>query len=291
MKHAVLITAFNNFTNLNRLIKLLDDDRMVIFLHVDAQVSIPDNLYSPKHASLYLLPQHYMYWASVHTIEVTLHLLSTAINYDWEYCHYITENDLPLKSVSQIDKIFNQHQGLEFVDFSPENYEFAKYKCEVFHLFTQFRRYRTSKFLKYLNHSFARLQWIVGIRRFKKNYKHGSMYFSISREFASYLVAQKDVVLNEYTHTLAADEVWLQTVCETSPFKQRVANYEQQYAGNLRFIDWTRRNSSSPHTFQSDDYTQLIHLIEKTDLCFARKFDNRSDIAEKIYLYLLSKPD
>ena len=286
MNHAFFITAYKSFANLNRLLELLDNAKSTIFLHIDAQIQIPENLYTPNYAQLHILPQQYMYWASPREVKVILDMMDYALSYPWEYCHYITENDLPLKSVDEIDTIFTKENGKQFIDYSPENYEFAQYKCNTFHLFTNLRNYRSTKLIRYSSLMFAKFQYKVGFRRCNKYFLHGSAYFSITRSFATHLVSLKSSILRDYHFTLCAIEVWLQTLCFNSPFQSSIANFEKLHIGNLRYIDWTRRNGNSPYTFQCSDYHSLIDLVENSDLCFARKFDENSEVASKLFLYL-----
>lgn len=286
MRHAFLITAYNNFDNLNRLLELLDDTRNVIFLHIDSKAETPAGIRETTKAKLIRVPSMNIRWGHVSQIECTLHLLCCALQQDWDYCHCITESDMPLKTMDEMDQIFTNAKDLEFVDFAPGNYEFARYKCDVYHLFAGFNTYRTSKLLKCLNHSLAKLQWHLGIRRNRKDYRHGSAYFSITQAFARYLCARRDDVLREYRYTIGADEVWLQTLCAASPFITKVANFEEEHTGNLRYIDWSRRVGNSPHTFTVEDLDDLISKVNDTPLCFARKFSADSPAAKKLAEYL-----
>lgn len=291
MRHAFLITAYNNIENLNLLLELLDDSRSQIFLHVDAKAApLPQGaVYTPRHARLFDVPSMDVRWGDVTQIQCTLRLLGRALQEEWDYCHYITESDMPLKTVEQMDRFFTAHAGKEFVDFAPENYAFAHYKCGVYHLFPQFAAYRRSKLLKALNHGLARAQWKLGLRRAEVDYRHGSAYFSVSREFAAYVYGQRERVCRQYRYSVGGDEVWLQTLCQASVFLERVENYERQYLGNLRYIDWSRREGNSPHTFTEEDFDDLKEKADASDLCFARKFPAESPVARRLHSYLLTK--
>lgn len=215
MQHAFLITAYNNFKNLNRLLELLDDSRSEIFLHIDKKVGPLDErtLYPLRKANLHIVPPMDVRWGDVRQIQCTLQLIHYALDYSWEYCHYITESDMPLKTMDELDSVFSAHPGSEYIDFAPENYEFAHYKCNVFHLFPRFTKYRCSVVLKTLNHALAKMQWRLGIRRRNMAYKHGSAYFSITRAFATYIDGYSKEICKTYSNTLGGDEVWLQTLC------------------------------------------------------------------------------
>lgn len=295
MIHAYLITAYNNFKVLSLLLKLLDNENNIIFLHIDKKVSFNKEIFQKEisltKASLYFVPRYSLTWADVSEIHCILNSMEYMLHYKWDYMHYITESDLPLKTQQEIHSYFEKNKGFEFIDFAPENYKLANYKCQVFHPFVKFTKYRTNKFLKFLNHGFAHFQQLLGVKRSHLTFKHGSGYFSITRSFAKYAVSKKDIFYKQYKNTLCCLEVYLQTLCYYSPYRKKIKYFEQTYLGNLRYIDWSRRDGSSPYTFQSSDYFDLIDKAEHSELCFARKFNQNSDftIAEKLYTYIDKK--
>lgn len=287
-----MITAYNNPKNLDRLLSLLDDDRNEIFLHYDIKAGeeAKKAVRAMKHARLHMVPSMNVKWGDVSQIECTLRAMHAALKWDWDYIHYVTESDMLLKTMDEVDSIFAQSSGMEFVDFEPGNYEFAQYKCQVHHLFTPYNSYRKSALLKALNHGFAKLQWKLGVRRHSVDYKHGSAYFSITKSFAAYIDSRAAEILKHYRHTIGADEVWLQTLCAQSPFLEKVKYYETKgFMGNLRYIDWKRRNGSSPYTFRDTDWEELKGIADNTQLCIARKFSNDSPVAESLKDYLTRK--
>lgn len=289
MRHAFLITAYNNFENLNRLLEILDDPRSEIFLHIDSKAdkSAEDMVRPMQAATLHMVPSMNVRWGHVSLIECTMGLIRYALDYQWDYCHYLTESDMPLKTMDGLDEIFQKYAGWEFVDFFPGAYEDAKYKCEAYHWFVGFNGYRTSRLLKAANHALVRLQLGLGMRRKQGKCYHGSAYFSITREFARYCAERTEDVCKKYRFALAADEVWLQTLCAQSPYLEKVRFFEtEEIMGNLRLIDWKRRNGSSPYTFQEADWAEIKNAADHTELCFVRKFTRDSTVGERLRIYL-----
>lgn len=291
MKHIYLITAFNNLEPLKRTLALLDRENNTFLLHIDVKAG---DLYSEltpfvRRGKLICMPQVSLSWAGDSLIKYKLYMMEYALNFEWDYCHYISDSDMPLKTAEQIDAYFEKWKGYEFVDFAPENYDFAHYKCDYYHFFTDLPAYRTSKIIKGCNHLLARTQKFLHLRRRKIELRHGSAFFSISREFTQYIVAQKDQICHDYRFTLVGEEVWLQTVCYHSPFIDKVRNYEKEYIGNVRYIDWKRRNGNSPYTFTESDFDELVDWIENSECCFARKINGKDDLSERIYRYLYEK--
>ena len=50
--------------------------------------------------------------------------------------------------------------------------------------------------------------------------------------------------------------------------------------GNSRYIVWDRKrkNHNSPYTFTVKDFEELKRVGETTELCFARKFEEKEDM-------------
>lgn len=115
---------------------------------------------------------------------------------------------------------------------------------------------------------------------------HGSALTSLSHECVMYILSKREEIKKRFNYTLAADEVFLQTMIANSPFRKTVYKFGKSMNASVRMIDWDRRDGNSPHTFSMNDYEKLISADE--DLCFARKFSEAVDfmVVEKLYNYL-----
>lgn len=281
MKHAFVILAHDKFSTLEHLLRLLDDSRNRIYLHVDAKAADFEEARFQavlREASLHLVPRIPVHWAGRSQIDAVLVALEHALKDDFDYFHLLTGADLPIKSPSEIDEFFERNVGDEFIDFAPENYNFATYKAAYLHFFTNNRYYRTKRSVKYLNHGLAKIQQHLRMRRTRsRRFYHGSAYFSISREFAEYVHTKACEIRADYKWTLAADEVFIQTLIMESPFRERVHTFEEKHFGNARWIDRDRGRGNSPYTFRIEDLQAL--LSAPAGLLFARKFDEDVDSA------------
>lgn len=283
MKHAYLITAHNNFEVLKYSLSLIDDSRNAVFLLIDRktrQVDIEALRTVIQHAPLILLPRKRINWGGQSQIQAELALLEAAVMYPdhFSYYHYLQGADLPVKTQDDIHRFFNQRPDAEYIDFNPVNYEFSKYKRNYYHWLVDNRFYRTNRLFRILNHSLARLQKMLGInRRSIGTLYHGSALFSITDRLARYIVDQKKKLLHDYRHTLACDEVFIQTLVMKSEFSSNIHQFERSCYGNTRLIDWSRsKQRNSPYTFTLADYDELIAL--DSEICYARKFDENKDI-------------
>lgn len=121
----------------------------------------------------------------------------------------------------------------------------------------------------------VRIQKLMHVDRTKnsglKLYK-GAQWFSITHEFAKYLISQKKVIYKYFGTAICADEVFVQTMIGNSRFKDCIAD------SYMRCIDWKR---GAPYTFTIEDYDMLMN----SGMFFARKFDEHVDmeIVNKLY--------
>ncbi|CZQ96960.1 Hypothetical protein Tpal_2076 [Trichococcus palustris] len=291
MEHAYLILAHHNFDTLTLLFRLLDAPNNNLYLHVDAKAQgfHEEELRSVlKSSKLTVLPPQIVYWGGYSQIEATLRLVEYALKDGFDYCHSITGVDLPLKTQSEIDSFFTKHAGYEFINYRPERYEYAEYKCAYYHPFVETKYNRKYKAVRLLDHGVAMFQKTLGLKRSQTKFYQGSAYFSISEECAKYVLSKKDEIRKNYRYTIGADEAYLQTVIMNSPFKDRLYRFEEKYYGNAMLVDWDRseNRNNSPHTFRISDYDNLIAVDE--GILFARKFDENIDaeIVKKIFHYI-----
>ena len=172
-----------------------------------------------------------------------------------------------------------ENEGKEFIEFDKKQYNSSIYKYCYKHFFIDNKYYRNNLVLKYLNHTLAHFQRKTRIKR-KPPYPlyHGSALFSITNQFANYIVNIKDEIINDYKNTLACDEVFLQSIVMQSKFKDNIYKFEKKLNGNLRYIDknTTDRQKNSPYVFKFKDFDRLMQL--DSDLIFARKFSENEDM-------------
>lgn len=294
MKHAYLVTIHSNFKSLNLMLEFLDNPDNDFFILIDKKVKQLDSElieYIPKASSIILLPRIVINWGGFSQIKAEILLMKAAIKTKYNYYHYVQGSDFPIKTPKEISEFFEIHKGKEFVNFNPQQYAFAHYKCDYYHLLVDNRFYRYSKAMKLFNHGFARLQKVLFFRRKQDPLYHGSALFSITNEFAEFVLSKEKYIERHFKYTLAADEVYLQTLIMGSKFKEQLYKFEED-GSNCYYIDWKseRTNHNSPYTFVSEDFERLINSRER--YLFARKFDERIDlnIVQKIF-YTLSESD
>ena len=282
-KHAYLILAHNEFVLLEKLIKFLDDERNDIYIHIDKKINDFDfdkfsNLV--KHSNIEFVSRVRVKWGDISMVKAEYSLLNAAAlsGKDYSYFHLLSGVDIPLKSLNEIVEFFDKNNGVEFVSISSKSLTATEYdRVRAYH----FAAGRRNIFNRAVTKAESILSHILKIDRAKNiDIRRGSQWFSITGDFAEYLMNQKEFVMKQFNHTLIPDEFFVQTVLVNSPFKDRVYNLKSnsRFCCPVRYVDWTRGN---PYTFTIDDYDELINC----GCLFARKFSIFSDneIIDKLY--------
>lgn len=281
MKHAYLIIVHNELDLLRNLVSLLDDERNDIYIHYDAKLKdIPD--LSVVNSRLYIAEKRInVHWADFSLVEVEFELLQMAYsNGDYDYFHFLSGVDMPLKTQDYIHDFFDKNRGKEFIDYClcDVSAEMTR-KMKRWHLFPHdFKNMsRWSWSSRIIRAVFIRLQIALDFRRNRNiDFRKGSQWVSITTDFAGYLLSRRDIIRKVYTHTFCPDEVVMQTECWNSPFRNKLYDYSEDYRGHMRLIDWGR---GRPYVWRNEDFEELV----LADRLFARKFSSEyMGIVEKI---------
>lgn len=286
-KHAYLVIAHNEFYILERLLKLIDDKRNDIYLHIDKKVKDFDFNYFKnivKKSNIYFTPRLNVSWGKDTQIKCELLLLKEATKKKYDYYHLISGVDLPLKNQDFIHDFFGNCGNKDFVHFCyhHEVNDHIIERVKYHHLFL--KNIRSSNkcklFISQKLHSiFLRIQKLFNYSRIKNNkdgFYYGANWFSITDELARYVVSKEKFILKAFKNTICADELFLQTIIHDSKFYKNLYMYEDDnYLQIMRFIDWNR---GQPYTFTEEDY----NILMKSNMLFARKFSTRDKECKKL---------
>lgn len=290
-KHAYLIIAHNNWEQLHFLINILNDPRNDFYILVDSKATDFDqNLFASncKCSNLYFVDPINIFWGDYTQILAELSLLKSATsNYKYSYYHLISGQDMPLKSQDYIHDFFNNNKGYEFVDFdSFEETSLALERTRYYYFLQKQTGRKRVSIPKIIQKVALLFEKTVGINRSKSiqdSLGKGSNWFSITDDFARYIVDNEEFILKHFTRTYCCDEVFIQTLLKKSPYKDNwygFKNNEIQYQ-NLRYNDWNR---GKPYTFKKDEFFPLC----ESPYLFARKF-SLDIISDDILQHFYSK--
>lgn len=277
MRHCFLIMAHNNWNQLKVLLRLLDDSRNTIYLHVDAAAkdfkpSELDGLL--QNALLQLIPRMKITWGGYSQVRCEVELLKRALKSNSDYYHLISGMDLPLHGMDYIDNFFEKNKGKEFIHFTEYGDTLetnTRERIAFYHPFQE-KLGRNFKISEYISNSVQRIMHIDRLQKQNLILGKGANWFSISKDFSLYFMNSWNVYKCIFMHSLCADEMLMQTVILNSPYKNRLYRFksDDSYKAIMRLIDWKRGN---PYVFTVDDYTELI----QSPMLFARKFDEKKD--------------
>jgi len=272
MKHAYLILAHNEWRLLQNLVTLLDDERNDIFVHIDKKVKNLPQLHSHRSRLMFVSDDMRVdvKWGTSSQVHADFSVLEFAYkNGEYDYFHYLSGVDMPIKSNDYIHHFFEENKGREFVGFAPLSQKkgYERRLRKYYFLCSLSRHHfiydKVSKF-------FLLPQDIFGIERNKDiEIQKGEVWVSISKEFAGYALDKKEEIFHMIDHSVCVDELIWQTLIWNSEFKNRIYSLQDEHEGCMREIDWKR---GLPYVWGQDknDYEQLM----SSDKLFARKFSS-----------------
>ncbi|MCD8236971.1 MAG: beta-1,6-N-acetylglucosaminyltransferase [Prevotellaceae bacterium] len=273
MKHAYLIIAHNEFEILNLLLRAIDDERNDIYIHFDRKITdIP--ACRTAHAKMFILSNPTdVRWGDVSVVEAEYKLFEAAyVHGGYSYYHLLSGVDFPLKSQDYIHRFMEKNADKEFIGYYQGDIskEIERKVC-LWHLFPKsFRGDSTFDMLmkKGLRALFIRLQLWSGIRRNQQvNFRKGTQWVSVAHSLVSLLLQKKDEVMRTYSHTFCADEIFVQTICWNSSFREHIYKLNDEGDGCMRMIGW-KNNELIEWT--EDNFDELI----ASNALFARKFSS-----------------
>lgn len=292
-KHAYLIIAHHQFDLLEKIIRLLDDERNDFYIHIDKKVSNFD--YDkfkaiPEFSKIEFVPAVSVTWGGYSQIQSEINLLKSAIKGNYGYYHLISGADMPIKTKNEIYSFFEKNNGKEFIHFSSDefiNSDAMRYRVNLYHLFQE-KIGGKKNILFVIQKVLIKLQKLLKVSRLKKiDYPVycGANWFSITHDTASFVLSKEQEAQKLLSHSFCADELFLQTYFMQSPCKNNLFDPKAQRLNceaNLRYVDWERGNGvGNPYVFKTQDFDTLMN----SDALFARKFDLNADsqICDMIY--------
>lgn len=278
-KHAYLILAHNNYYVLEKLLRLLDDPRNDIYIHIDKKVKDFDFCYFGALCRLaqvrFSKKRVDIGWAKPSMVKAELELFRLAAAHGPYGCyHLISGTHLPLKTQDEI------HARCEDLTVSHLCYGSAPTKWELQRM-TRFHNVIPGKnrISRKLNGILSRWQEKLGVDRLKrrgmKPYK-GGQWGSFPQEAVEYLLKNEKKIRRMIRFSSCPDEVYKQVILINGGYA--VDPEDWLYLVNVP-------PNPSPITFTEKDFDTLISQENKL---FARKFMEDVDkrIVDRIYDHL-----
>ena len=206
-------------------------------------------------------------------INAELLLLKKAVSVGpYQHYHLLSGADLPIKTQDQIVRFFEANKDKEFVRFEKPDYSHQD-RTQYYHLLQDKVGRSRNILCRGSEHLLVKLQKILHIKRNKNiQFQKGTNWFSITDDFARYVIDREEWIKKTFRYTFCCDEVFLQTLLIESPYIDNL--YHKEFDNDphaiMRFIDWKRGN---PYTFRISDFDELC----ESEMLFARKFDASVD--------------
>ena len=284
-KHAYLILAHSSKSLLIELIRALDDERNDIYVHIDKKANFDLSDIRINYSQLYVLSKRYdARWGDYSLVEVELELMSEASSRcSYLYYHILSGVDFPLASQDKIHSFFKFHFGKEFIGFanhaSPQE---IHWRAQHYFIFSS--NFKTKNFLiRLMRRMIADLQTVLRYKRYPGVVKKGCQWCSITNDFVKYILSNKTLIKKWFDHTYCPDEMFIQTLCWNSSFRDNVFDMQYEFKGCLRYINWDNGNI---HIMDEEDPQKMV----LSGAFFARKFseeglDNMMRIKELYSLH------
>lgn len=284
-KHAYLIMAHTQPELLKKLLKMLDNERNDIYLHIDSKAKdYPlDEVAAVLQKSKCIFTERTdVKWGSYSQIHCEMVLLKEAVKTEHAYYHLLSGMDLPIKSQEQIFAFFEKYNGLEFVDEDGAAIsEAALSRVKYTHKFYG----KAGSVKDILGALSVKGQKLLGVDKTQKYgniiFQKGRNWFSITHGLAKLVVEKEDWIQEVFGQSVCGDELFLQTVARNSEYAEKICNPNTMpEIPDTRYIDWKRGSNNNPYVFREDDFEELKNALG----LFARKFDLSVDkkIVEKL---------
>lgn len=288
-KHAYLILAHNDPKVLELLVRLLDDSRNDIYIHVDkkSDIDVFKNIRC-SNSQLFVSQSVNVNWGGMSMVKAELLLMKMALdNGEYSYYHLLSGVDLPIKSQDYIHDFFHKYAGKEFIgiacDDSNRNDLFEK--TSVYWPFIEYMRakYKIVRYpLSIFRRGMAYIQKALGVnRQYGMELRKGPQWFSLTHNCVRYVLNMQKEIELKFKYIPCVDEIFLPTIVWNSPFQDNIYDMNDQFHSCMRESDWKRGN---PYTWKKEDWDFLKH----SDRLFARKFSS-DDVELLSMLSLIQK--
>jgi len=268
MNHCLIITAYKDIENLNRLIHYAPEE-WGIYIHLDKKSSIRKEEID-KRAHVYQKKR--IYWGAWEHLWVVHFLLREALTSDihYDYYHLITGQDFFACPTNEFDDIVGK-QGFNYMGIFPIPNKhwgwemgLAIFKYKTLASFGDIRKNP----LRLLNSIWKYVQKLTNTQKALPKYPlyGGPLYCSITDEFVRWMLKSEfaNRLLDRLKHSICSEEVFLPTVIMNSPFKDTV-----KIDVTLRYVDW--HSNPKPKFLDYSDYDKIIN----TKNLFCRKTDSK----------------
>ena len=268
--HAVLITAYKDYSALLRLVRRLDPGFFKPFIHIDKRSGIGEaEIDELKRLGAEVSKRFVIRWGSHAHLQAILHLIAQALEHGgFDYLHLISGQDYPLWTADEFQRRCDGRIFIDYVRLEDEP-RFVRERYELgdpFHFLLYWPRGvdRVHKFLfrksRWIHRLIARRRTQFGpYDRIWKALVWSSFPASAARRLMDDPIAEE--FLEAIRNTRVAEEIYFATYFLNSDLAGSVVK------DDLRYTDWRERNGSKPAYLDESDADAVL----ASGALFARK--------------------
>jgi hypothetical protein len=274
MKIAYLITAFNNYELLEKLIKALDDSEVGFFIHIDKKSIMPKNIWGNK--KIFFVKRIKVWWGGWSHQQAIINLMNEACKNKFDYYVLCSGTDYPIRPNTFL---YNKlEEGGEYINVV-KGFQSHKPESRIkFYYFDCFDRRKTSS---RKTRFFLTLEKLLQKIITKHNYPfaeifHGSTWWALSDNCVAYIltfIKNNPKYVNFYKTSWCPEESLIQTIIGNSEFSYKCR-------GNLTYTDWSTYPApamiNNGHLIQFTNNLEFESSYGKYSPFFARKFSDKS---------------
>lgn len=288
MRHAFIITAYNEFELLKKLLSFLSDEHCDIYMNIDHRGTL-----SQKEIESFISYPNVRYcsfkkihWGGFSIIKEELNLIQIAVSeHRTDYIHLLSGQDYPIKPLEYFFDFFEKNQGYNFLDFRVATFDevVRKYLYFLPYDYYNVRSDRGHRITTWLRNIQTKFHIRRSVSSYPDSIYHGSQWCSVTIDACEFLcdyTCRNRRFLKALKHTFAAEEIYIPTVLANNYRKETL-----KYDNNLRFIRWCSENGNNPSNLGLEHFK----LLAASKALFARKFTVQSsrNLLEKIDNLLL----
>ncbi|MBF6636235.1 core-2/I-branching enzyme [Rouxiella silvae] len=290
MKKVFLICAHQLTKSLAWSVEYLSSfEENIIIIHYDKKSDIDKVSYLIKKNVYFVDKRIDVTWGAVSQIYATIELLKYSLKFDYEYCFFISGDDVPTMNNVDMNSFLLKNNGANFIHYQDERNKYIDPYERCIYRYPEIFFSRKNNFLAKLikkSHKVVRGIFFKNkdfIKRIDegiipKLYK-GTNWFTLTYESVQWLVQTLDkqpAYLKSFEYSLCADEVFFHSIFKTKPVFN-IYHDISKVNDVLRYIDWTT-GPQYPRLLNVED----INAIKTKECFFCRKVDDRINESEFI---------
>lgn len=310
MKFAYLIFTHKNPDQFIRLLRRIDNDDALFYVHIDKKADIEpfkkvEQFIDPK--KIVWIKRISIVWAGFNMIRAALSGMRDILNSNETISHVtlLSGQDYPIKPIAEYQKHLLNNYGKDYIETfklpRPNWQNGGKDRYLYYHII--FPKFRIAwPFFSYVNTKLrfkpkGHYDFLRSLHRFMPRFKdfprkfiagatpyEGSQWWTLSMNSVKNILNSIDknsTYYDYFKYTHVSDEMFFNTVIKNC----HINTEDNIISNNLRYIDWSEDTTGHPRTFEDEDFDAIVN----SGAFFARKFEPDTSILDIIDNKLLNK--